>query len=51
MSCNCPCPPPSFPPAISIAPGLSRLPRQVIGFPEYREAMLAAIRGKPALAS
>jgi hypothetical protein len=50
MSCNCPCPPPIFPPLVNIAPGLSRLPRQVVGFPEYRGAMLAAIRGKPALA-
>jgi len=50
MSCNCPCPPASFPPLIDIAPGLSRLPRQVLGFPEYRDSMLAAIRGKPALA-
>jgi hypothetical protein len=50
MSCNCPCPPASFPPPVDIAPGLPRLPRQIVGFPEYRDAMLAAIRGKPALA-
>jgi predicted phage baseplate assembly protein len=44
------CPLPTHPPLPLISPGLSVLPRQLEGFPEYRRAMLAAIRDCPALA-
>jgi hypothetical protein len=44
------CPPPPHPAPPVIPAGLSRLPRQAAGFPEYRRALLAAIDGYPALA-
>lgn len=45
----CPCDEGRFPPVPSIPPGLSALPPQVVGFPEYRQSMLAAVRSKFAL--
>lgn len=55
MSCNedlsCGCPPIGHPRPPLIPAGLSALAlRQAAGFPEYRAAMLSAIRGQPALA-
>jgi hypothetical protein len=47
---TCPCDTRVFPPTLVIPAGLDELPRQVAGFPEFREAMLAAILSKPALA-
>ncbi|MET1112647.1 MAG: hypothetical protein ABWX67_14090 [Allosphingosinicella sp.] len=44
------CPVPPHPPLPDIRSGLSVVPRQLEGFPEYRRAMLAAIRNYPALA-
>lgn len=44
------CPVPSHPPLPDIRSGLSVVPRQLEGFPEYRRALLAAIRAYPALA-
>lgn len=44
------CPPPPHPAPPVIPAGLSRLPRQTAGFPEYRRALLAAIDQHPALA-
>jgi hypothetical protein len=38
-----------FPPEPDIAAGLARLPRQALGFPEYRRAMLAQVRLHPPL--
>lgn len=49
MTC-CPCDARSFPPEPRIPAGLDALPPQVLGFPEYRAAMLASVRGQPALA-
>jgi len=46
---NCPCDQFEFPPKLVIPAGLDALPRQIATFPEFREAMLAAIRAKPAL--
>ncbi|WP_204141055.1 hypothetical protein [Halomicronema sp. CCY15110] len=46
---GCPCDQFVFPPPISIAAGLDSLPRQVAGFPEYRQALLAALAQQPAL--
>jgi hypothetical protein len=43
------CPVPAHPPLPLIRAGLGVLPRQLEGFPEYRRAMLAAIRDYPAL--
>jgi hypothetical protein len=37
------------PPHLVIPAGLSHIPRQIAGFPEFRRAMLAAIRRYPAL--
>lgn len=37
------CPVPEHPPLPDIRAGLSTLPRQLVGFPEYRRAMLAAV--------
>src|ERR1700720_682545 len=39
----CPCDIRVFPPPLNIPAGLSSLPRQLAGFPEFREAMLAAL--------
>jgi hypothetical protein len=44
------CPVTTHPPLPDIRSGLSVLPRQLEGFPEYRRALLAAIRSYPALA-
>ncbi|WP_114952492.1 hypothetical protein [Sphingosinicella terrae] len=44
------CPVPAHPPLPYIRAGLERLPRQLVGFPEYRRAMLADIADRPALA-
>jgi hypothetical protein len=46
---NCPCDQFEFPPKLVIPAGLDALPRQIATFPEFREAMLAVIRAKPAL--
>jgi hypothetical protein len=46
---TCPCDVRVFPPPLSIAAGLAELPRQLAGFPEFREAMLALIPSQPAL--
>ena len=37
------CPVPRHPPLPDIRAGLTALPRQLVGFPEYRRAMLAAV--------
>jgi hypothetical protein len=47
----CPCDRLEHPPAPDIPPGLVALPRQWVGFPEYRRAMLAATAGPPPLAA
>jgi hypothetical protein len=39
----CPCDIRVFPPPLNIPAGLAVLPRQLAGFPEFREAMLAAL--------
>ena len=46
---NCPCDKPVLFPALDIAAGLNDLPRQIGGFPQFRRAMLAAIREHSAL--
>lgn len=46
---NCPCDELKFPPPLVIPAGLSRLPRQIATFPEFRAAMLQAIGTKPPL--
>jgi hypothetical protein len=46
----CTCDERRFPPEPGIAAGLSALPLQVLGFPEYRRAMLAAVRSHAPLA-
>ncbi|SHN40791.1 hypothetical protein [Chitinophaga sp. CF418] len=63
MSCNCnntntadgafacPCDRVEHPQALRINAGLSELPRQLAAFPEFRQAMLFAIRSKLPLAS
>ncbi len=45
----CDCDRHAFPQLPAIAPGLSRLPRQIGLFPDFRAAMLGAIRDHPAL--
>jgi hypothetical protein len=47
---SCQCDRREFPPRLEIAAGLSDLPRQIAGFPEFREAMLALIPSKAPLA-
>jgi len=47
----CPCDLRRFPPPPDIPPGLTRLPRQIGLYGDFRAAVLAAIRGKPALAT
>src|SRR3989442_364933 len=49
MKFNCPCDEIKFPPALRISAGLPQLPRQIATFPEFRAAMLSAIRGQAAL--
>lgn len=44
------CPPPLHPEPPRIRAGLSVLPRQMSGFPQYRRSMLGAIDGSPSLA-
>jgi hypothetical protein len=44
MTVCCPCDAFVFPPELDIVAGLGRLPRQNVGFPEYRRAMLAQVR-------
>jgi hypothetical protein len=44
MTSCCVCDEVVFPPELEIVAGLSRLPRQVLGFPEYRHTMLAQVR-------
>jgi hypothetical protein len=39
----CPCDVRIFPPALNISAGLSTLPRQIGGFPEFRAALLAGL--------
>jgi hypothetical protein len=50
MTSCCACDDETFPPEPEIVAGLSRLPRQVLGFPEYRHAMLAQVRSHAPLA-
>lgn len=45
LASGCACDYPRFPPVDPIAPGLSTLPRQRAGFGEYREHLLASVRG------
>jgi predicted phage baseplate assembly protein len=45
----CVCTPVAHPPPLSIPAGLTQIPRQVAGFAEFRQAMLAAVRRFPAL--
>jgi hypothetical protein len=47
---TCPCDQRVFPPPLAIAAGLAHIPRQIATFPEWRNALLAALGGKPALA-
>jgi hypothetical protein len=49
MTVCCECGTRPFPPEPDIPAGLTRLPRQVLGFPEYRSALLRGIRSKPPL--
>ncbi len=44
----CPCDERIHPPPLSIIAGLSHLPRQIAGFPEFRAALLAAVPTVPA---
>lgn len=46
---TCPCDAWSFPPILDIPAGLDDLPRQLAGFPEFRQSLLAGIALKPAL--
>jgi predicted phage baseplate assembly protein len=46
---NCVCEPFEHPPQLVIPAGLTHIPRQIAGFPEFRLAMLRAIRQYPAL--
>lgn len=46
---SCPCDVFVFPPPLRIDAGLSSLPRQIATFPEFRAAMLFAIRGEAPL--
>ena len=48
---NCPCDTIVFPPRLVIPAGLTNLPRQLAGFPEFRAAMLASIPRHPPLAT
>lgn len=46
---NCPCDVVTFPQPVVITPGRSTIPRQIATFPEYRAALLDAVRSKRAL--
>ncbi len=46
---TCPCDARSFPPILDIPAGLEQLPRQIGGFPDFRQALLGGIARKPAL--
>lgn len=46
---SCCCDGPRAPGALRIPAGLTRIPRQIGGFPEFRRALLAAIREHPPL--
>lgn len=46
----CPCDARVHPPVLKIPSGLDRIPRQIAGFPEFRSAMLVALRNQSALA-
>ena len=46
---QCPCDLFEHPLPLAIPAGLTTIPRQIAGFPEFRRAMLAAIRRYPAL--
>lgn len=46
----CDCDTHPFPPLVDIAPGLSRLPRQIGMFGDFRQALLGQVRTHPALA-
>jgi len=48
---NCPCDQTVFPPTVAIYAGLTRLPRQMATFVEFRQSMLEAIRGKAPLSN
>jgi hypothetical protein len=50
MSTCCPCDEPVLPLEPNIPAGLRVLPRQAMGFPEYRQQILAQLRHFPALA-
>ncbi len=50
MTTCCPCDEFVFPPELDIAASLRRLPRQNVGFPEYRRAMLSQVRQHAPLA-
>jgi hypothetical protein len=50
VDANCPCDEFIHPQPLTIDAGLSVIPRQIAGFPEYRKAMLQAIPSHPALA-
>lgn len=47
---SCPCDQFIFPPSLYIPAGLSRLPRQIATFPEFRSALLRGLGTHPALA-
>jgi hypothetical protein len=47
LTSGCACDVPAFPPCDSIPPGLSYLPRQVLGFPQYRENLLSTAALRP----
>jgi hypothetical protein len=47
---NCDCDGFSFPPPLNIGAGLNNIPRQLATFPEFRRAMLFALRSKTPLA-
>lgn len=47
---NCPCDELVFPRPLSIGSGLTDLPRQLATFPEWRQALLASLGGRAALA-
>jgi hypothetical protein len=47
LTSGCACDVPAFPPCDVIPPGLSYLPRQVLGFPQYRENLLSTAALRP----
>ncbi len=50
LASGCACDHEAYPPCDPIAPGLSQLPRQAIGFPEIREHLLSTAGRRPELA-